>query len=122
MAKSLSARSWDTMENPRAYLFQAVYREAIGFRRRRARHDALPWHTLAPAGSTGEHVPGDPQVVAAVAALPVRQRAVVVLTYWQDLTVGQVAEHLGVSDGAVRKHLARARASLRSSLTEDGQR
>ena len=45
-----------------------------------------------------------------------QQRAVVVLTYWQDLTPSAVAELLDVSEGAVRKHLARARKHLRRVL------
>jgi RNA polymerase sigma factor (sigma-70 family) len=52
----------------------------------------------------------------AVAGLSVRQRAVVVLTYWADLDPRAVAERLGISEGSVRRHLARARARLREVL------
>jgi RNA polymerase sigma factor (sigma-70 family) len=41
---------------------------------------------------------------------------VVVLTYWEDLTVEQVAGTLEISEGSVRRHLARARARLREVL------
>ena len=57
-------------------------------------------------------------MVRAVAALSVRQRAVIVLTYWLDLHPAGIAGLLGVSEGAVRRHLARARAHLREVLRD----
>jgi DNA-directed RNA polymerase specialized sigma24 family protein len=59
---------------------------------------------------------GRPEVRQAVARLSMRQRAVVVLTYWADLAPPAVAERLGISEGSVRRHLARARARLREVL------
>ena len=52
----------------------------------------------------------------ALASLSEQQRAVVFLTYWEDLSPAQVADLLGVSDGTVRKQLARAREHLRRIL------
>lgn len=43
----------------------------------------------------------------------------VLLTYWADLDPGTVAERLGISEGSVRRHLARARARLREVLDAD---
>ena len=60
----------------------------------------------------------DVDVLAAVDRLSVRQRAVVVLTYWEDLAPGEVAARLGISDGSVRRHLNRARSRLREQLDE----
>ena len=54
----------------------------------------------------------------ALAGLSPQQRAVVYLTYWDDLTPAQVAALLGVSEGSVRKQLARAREQLRRVLDE----
>ena len=65
------------------------------------------------AGSCPAFVPTWPQ---AVARLSVRQRAVVVLTYWADLDPAAIAVMLDVSEGSVRRHLARARAHLRKVL------
>lgn len=49
--------------------------------------------------------------------LSIRQRAVVALTYWDGLAPDEVAATLGISAGAVKSHLARARAKLRGLLS-----
>jgi RNA polymerase sigma factor (sigma-70 family) len=49
--------------------------------------------------------------------LPRRQRAVVALRYYHDLTLSQVASELGISVGSVKTHHARALAAMR--LDED---
>lgn len=51
--------------------------------------------------------------------LSAQQRAVVFLTYWQDLAPDEVARVLRVSEGSVRKQLARARQHLRKDLHDD---
>jgi RNA polymerase sigma-70 factor (sigma-E family) len=53
---------------------------------------------------------------AAVAALPPRQRATLVLRYYCDLTVEQAAEVLGCSPGTVKSQTARALAAVRRAL------
>ena len=55
----------------------------------------------------------------ALAALPRRQREVVVLHYLLDLPVAEVAAVLGLSVGGVKHALFRARASLASALTTE---
>jgi len=54
-------------------------------------------------------------LLAALRQLPPRQRAVVVLRYWEDLTDTQIAATLGCSPGTVRSQLSRALAKLRES-------
>jgi len=54
-------------------------------------------------------------LMAAMAALPAGQRAVVVLRYWLDLTEPQVAAALGCSVGNVKSQAARGLAKLRLS-------
>jgi RNA polymerase sigma-70 factor (sigma-E family) len=54
-------------------------------------------------------------LLAALRQLPDRQRAVVVLRYWEDLTDAQIAATLGCSPGTVRSQLSRALAKLRMS-------
>lgn len=53
----------------------------------------------------------------AVAALPIAQREVVVLTAWQELTYAEAAEVLDVPIGTVRSRLNRARARLTEHLS-----
>ena len=52
---------------------------------------------------------------AALARLPVRQRVVVVLTYYEDLPDAQIAEALGCGVNTVKSHRAKALQNLRRS-------
>jgi RNA polymerase sigma-70 factor (sigma-E family) len=64
-----------------------------------------------PAADVGERS----ALLAALAELPPRQRAVVVLRYAEDMTDAQVGALLGCSAGTVRSQAARALAKLRAS-------
>ncbi len=69
-----------------------------------------------PAGRY-EATPGvRPEVLEAMSVLSPRQREAIVLTYWEDLTPTEVADRLNLSEGSVRRHLARGRAKLREVL------
>jgi DNA-directed RNA polymerase specialized sigma24 family protein len=52
----------------------------------------------------------------ALAQLPARQRAVLVLRYWADLPVAEVADMLGCSEGTVKSTASRAAARLAEIL------
>lgn len=116
VVKALAAPAWATVENRRAYLYRSVFSAAnTHLRRRHLRRDrenrstpTLQW----------EMPDVHPEVRAAVIGLSLRQRAVIVLTYWADLTPASIADRLGISEGSVRRHLARARARLREALHE----
>ena len=87
-----------------------------GQRRKRPREiltDRLP-ERVAPAVAPEERI----VVLAALDTLPPRSRAVVVLRYWADLSVDQVAEVLGCSAGNVKSQSARALEKLREVLGE----
>lgn len=62
-------------------------------------------------------------VLSALATLPRRQREVLVLRYYSDLSEREIAAALGVSRGSVKAHASRAAAALRGllphSLLED---
>jgi RNA polymerase sigma-70 factor (ECF subfamily) len=60
----------------------------------------------------------DVDVLAAVDKLSVQQRASVVLTYWEDLTPAEAGSRLGISEGSVKRHLARARSRLKELLDD----
>jgi RNA polymerase sigma-70 factor (sigma-E family) len=55
-------------------------------------------------------------VLDALATLPVKARAVVVLRYWEDLSIEQVADLLGCSPGNVKSQSARSLDKLRAVL------
>jgi RNA polymerase sigma-70 factor, ECF subfamily len=63
-------------------------------------------------------VHGRVDLLRALRALPIRQREAAVLFYVADLPLHAVADAMGISDGAVKSHLARAREALRVSLEE----
>jgi len=58
-------------------------------------------------------------VVAALRALPVRQREVVVLRFYADLSEAQIASSMGITRGAVKSHTSRAMTALRSVLERE---
>ena len=61
----------------------------------------------------------DPDVARAVAALAPMQRAAVVLYYWEDRPVAEIARVLEVSESTVKQHLHRARHRLAELLGEE---
>ena len=71
--------------------------------------------------TTGTAPPGEPHddVLAAVRALPGQQRAVVVLFYFEDRPMPEVAEIVGCSVSTGWNHLHRARKRLATLLDED---
>jgi RNA polymerase sigma-70 factor (ECF subfamily) len=58
----------------------------------------------------------DTSLLAALRALPSRQRIAAVLHYVEDLTIAEVASTMGISQGAVNQHLNRARTAFRAHL------
>ena len=98
----------------RRYLLRAVRNEArSGFRslRRRRRRDL----TAVPARDA-EDRRADVDVRAAICQLSERQRTVLFLAYWEDMTEATIAETLGLSRGTVHRDLERARVRLREAL------
>ena len=59
---------------------------------------------------------GDGQVLDALRTLPHRQREVLTLRYYLDFSEREIAETLGISQGAVKSHASRGAAALRHLL------
>jgi RNA polymerase sigma factor (sigma-70 family) len=57
-------------------------------------------------------------VLDALRALPERQREVLALRYYLDLSEAEIAETLGISKGAVKTHASRGAATLRAQMEE----
>jgi RNA polymerase sigma-70 factor (sigma-E family) len=75
--------------------------------------DRLPERPVEPPAPETRMV-----VLGVLATLPPRARAVVVLRYWEDLSVDQVAAVLGCSPGNVKSLSAGALGKLRAALDE----
>lgn len=99
------------VENWRAYLFRAVANEAFDHRHRRRRR-----HELVAVASTDDQSAGAVDVRRGIAQLSSRQRAVIYFAYWEDLTEQQIAVLLAISPGSVRRHMFRAKETLRKGL------
>ncbi|MGH3443865.1 MAG: sigma-70 family RNA polymerase sigma factor, partial [Nocardioidaceae bacterium] len=54
-----------------------------------------------------------------VRTLPARQRAVVVLRYYEELSEAEVADCLGISTGTVKSQSSRALAALRARIDDN---
>jgi RNA polymerase sigma-70 factor (sigma-E family) len=103
-----------------AYARRVLVRTYLAERRLR-RSRELPMASLpgelhpGTAGPDADH-PGRLDLKVALALLPARQRAVVVLRFWEDLSVEETAGLLGISEGTVKSHCARAVAALRACI------
>jgi RNA polymerase sigma-70 factor (sigma-E family) len=109
------------VDDPGAYLTTAVLNAARSAlrRRRSARAYVLPRAGVAPAAEDlallGE---GDRDVLAALGELTIRQRQVVVLRYWSELSELEIADALRISRGTVKSTASRALTILREALGE----
>lgn len=107
------------VERPDAYLRAAVVRQFLSWRRRRASREVSLTRVPEPAGSDAD--PGTryavrDQLWRLLAALPRRQRVVLVLRYYEDLSDDRIAEVIGCQPATVRVHAHRGVATLRERL------
>ena len=100
--------------NVRAYLFRAITNTVIDAQRVSNRRLARDRHALIPDSASPHESQVD--VRRAIERLPVRQRAVVYFTYWEDMDAMQVAYTLRITPSTVRRDLRRAHARLQRSV------
>ena len=93
-----------------AWIWRIVVRTALDIRRTRG-----PETEAAPDVAPDE-AERDPELAAAVRALPPRRRLVVFLRYFADLSYAEIAEACGMKEGTVAATLAQAHAELRRAL------
>jgi RNA polymerase sigma-70 factor (sigma-E family) len=114
-------RKWkriEVLDSPETYVRRMITNQFLSWRRRKASTD-LPQSPEAML-QLGRSV-ADPArqyderdaLLADIAQLPKRQRAVLVLRYFCDLSHEEIAEVMGCSTGTVRSHVSRALATLR---------
>ncbi|SOC55427.1 SigE family RNA polymerase sigma factor [Ornithinimicrobium cerasi] len=101
----------DAMERPGAYARKVLVSQAVSWWRRRSSHETglRQQHEPSWDGRVDE-VAENHRVWQAVLTLPPRQRAVIVLQYYEDLSEAEIAETLHMARGTVKSHrLAGAR-------------
>jgi RNA polymerase sigma-70 factor (sigma-E family) len=114
--------SWNRLRDPDralAYLRQAVVNRSRSSLRHRtvvAKYQPAPPPDVPSAETYAVAAAERAEVLAALRALPRRQRETLVLRYYSDLTEAQIADALGISQGAVKSHAFRGLAALRNLL------
>ncbi len=107
---------WERAEQHEAYVRKIIVHEfARGWRRKwrgEIATEELPEQTR-PDGTDAVAVRED--ILRALATLPPKQRAVIVLRYFHDYTEADIASVLGISPGTVKSHASRGLAALRIS-------
>jgi RNA polymerase sigma-70 factor (ECF subfamily) len=118
------AARFDGRSSFKTFLF-AVIRRTAGERRRRTQFQGLAlWRwgqdRAEPERRSSEHEVhlsrASAQLIAALSELPARQKEVLHLVFYQDLSISEAAEVMGVSLGTARQHYDRGKRQLRQIL------
>lgn len=116
LAKAYASwRRVTSAEHPEAYVRRMAVNEVLGVRRRGWWKSERPGHVpdVGLPGSTEQEVVDRSVLWHALSTLAPRQRAVLVLRYYEDLSEQQIAEVLGCSRGTVKSQASNALATLR---------
>nr|WP_157357662.1 SigE family RNA polymerase sigma factor [Amycolatopsis nigrescens] len=110
----------ESLQSPDLYVRRMVTNEYLSWRRRRAAKEiSSEHHTLNALGTPTSDVAVQHAERAAmralIAKLPRKQRAAILLRYYEDRTDSEIAEVLGCGTGTVRSHLSRALRTLRAA-------
>lgn len=111
-------RHWrrvSAMEQPDAYVRRMLLRTWLDERRRPWRREH-PTSTVPDRAAEAADRDARMDVVAHLAELPPRRRAVLVLRYFCDLSVEETAAALGCTEGTVKSQTARALDTLRARM------
>jgi RNA polymerase sigma-70 factor (sigma-E family) len=110
----------ESMDSPDAYVRRMIINEYLSWRRLRAARtiasthstlDALGTPAADPAGAYAER----DAMRHRIAQLPRKQRAAILLRYYEDCTDAEIATVLGCTAGTVRSHISRALQTLRAN-------
>ena len=108
-------------DNPHAYVRRMLVNAFIRSRRRGARiavHADLETLIVPVADHSARHAERD-WLVHQLRRLPARQRAAVVLRYYEGLSFTEIANVLGTGENAVRSNVSRALRRLRLGIADD---
>jgi RNA polymerase sigma-70 factor (sigma-E family) len=127
-ALASTARRWSRLrdrEQPETYVRRAIYHAQVDRFRllswgRETVTDSLPDQPSGQGADWADSVVQRQDIMAALRRLPKRQRAVIVLRYFEDRPDNEIAEILGVAPGTVRSQTHKALVSLRTTLAEAG--
>ena len=106
-------RRGDVLRDPLAWIWRTAFRIAAGelkARGQQAPRISEPWYELPEPAA---------EVTSALRQLPAQQRAAVVLHYYADRPIREIADVLGTSASTVAVHLHRGRKRLRELLGDD---
>jgi RNA polymerase sigma-70 factor (sigma-E family) len=102
-------------ERPDAWVRRVAIRLAVKTQKRERMRAVLERDT---SGAQGPKAP-DVDLANALRQLPLKQRTCVLLFYYEDRPIAEIVDILGISEGAVKVHLHRARERLAALLGEE---
>lgn len=105
------------VDNQLAYARQVVYRCFLDhYRKNKKQLPVVSMEGMAEPAAAEPADAFDGAVLEVLAELPPGARAVIVLRFWEDMSVEQTAAMLGVTQGTVKSQTSRAVAQLRARL------
>lgn len=117
---ALHWRRVETVDEPDAYVRRILVNAAAQRWRRRSTHERPAGHVPDPQMDDGSDARAERDaLIAALRALPTRQRATVVLRFFEQLSEAETADALQCSVGTVKSQTSRALATLRLTLTAE---
>ena len=115
-------RHWSKVrdyDRPGAWVRRVAIRLAVKTARREQRQAALVARLRPQQVQELPVFPVSPETMSALRSLPVKERAVVVLHYFEDRPVDEIADLLDCTESAVKMRLSRARHHLSDLLVEE---
>ncbi|MFB9297061.1 sigma-70 family RNA polymerase sigma factor [Kibdelosporangium philippinense] len=111
-------KSWSKVSaSPLGYARQTLTNTVTDESRRFWRRER-PTYPLPDATAASDDRDMSIDLHRAMSALPPKQRAAVVLRYWDDLPIAEVARLLGCTEGTVKSQCAKGLASLRAMVAD----
>lgn len=118
VVSTLASGHLDRVDDLRAYWFRAVANRSISWHRSTRRRRDRDTRGATGRAQNGEELSAS-EGREVLDLLTGQQRVVVYLTYWHDWDPATIAATLDVSEGTVRKQLARARTRLREVMPHE---